>query len=109
MTTSRPWSATLARTLIHIGNADNGVCSISIAPPRIPERDLREEIVARAKADADLIVRAVNNHDALVSALERIHNWLVCHPIASEEDMAQSFSTMETIARSALSAVKQEA
>jgi hypothetical protein len=36
-------------------------------------------------------------------ALQKIHDWLVCHPIATADDMAQSFPTMEEIARTALS------
>lgn len=72
--TKTPWHATLARTLIHIGNDNNGVCSISIAPPRIPERDMREMMVARAKADAEFIVEAVNSHDALKAENERLRN-----------------------------------
>lgn len=35
-------------------------------------------------------------------ALERIHAWLVCHPIATAEDMARSFPEMERIASEAL-------
>jgi hypothetical protein len=37
----------------------------------------------------------------LMAALEKVHNWLVCHPIASAADMAQSFPTMEEIVRNA--------
>jgi hypothetical protein len=62
--TPGPWRSVLARTLIHI-QGRSPVCSISISPPRIPERDLREQAVARAKADARLITAAPDLLNAL--------------------------------------------
>jgi hypothetical protein len=38
----------------------------------------------------------------LEEALDKIHAWLVCAPIASNDDMAQSFGEMERVAREAL-------
>ncbi|KYK44535.1 hypothetical protein A1D31_14140 [Bradyrhizobium liaoningense] len=55
--TPGPWRAVLARTLIHI-QGNSPVCSISIAPPRIPERELREQAVSEARANATLIAAA---------------------------------------------------
>lgn len=47
----------------------------------------------------------VKERDALRAALNEIHGWLVCAPIASNDDMAQSFPTMERIAAKALGIV----
>jgi hypothetical protein len=51
------------------------------------------ESKAEAPAPAGEPVRA---------ALEKIHNWLVCAPLCSAEDMAQSFEEMERAASEAL-------
>jgi hypothetical protein len=59
-----------------------------------------------AGANAAFIVRAVNSHEQLVAALNKIHNWLVCAPIATPEDMAQSFAEMERAASIALAAAE---
>jgi len=58
--TPGPWTATLARTLIHVHNAELGepVVAISVSPPRIHERDLRDKAVATAHANARLISAA---------------------------------------------------
>lgn len=46
--------------------------------------------------------------DELVKALGEIDNWLVCAPIATAEDMAQSFSYMQKLAHEALAKFKGE-
>lgn len=38
----------------------------------------------------------------LLEALKEIHNWLVCAPIATAEDMAESFPYMERLAEAAI-------
>ena len=38
----------------------------------------------------------------LLEALNEIHNWLVCAPIATAEDMAESFPYMERLAEAAI-------
>lgn len=70
--TPTPWRATKARTLIHIAGDEGGVCSISVSPPRVPEIHIREETVARAKADAEFIVRACNAYDDLLAIVEAV-------------------------------------
>lgn len=53
----------------------------------------------------DFQATALNGLEPVYShreALERIHAWLVCHPIATAEDMARSFPEMERIASEAL-------
>jgi hypothetical protein len=60
-------------------------------------------------ANAALIVRAVNAHAQLVETLEKVNDWLVCHSIASDEDMAQSFPTMCKIVNDALASLKENA
>jgi hypothetical protein len=52
------------------------------------------------------IQRAVNAHEDLVAALDKIHSWLVAGAIASPQDMAQSFPEMERIASEALTKAK---
>ena len=42
----------------------------------------------------------------LLEALKEIDNWLVCAAIATPEDMAQSFSAMEQLARAAIAAAE---
>jgi hypothetical protein len=68
--------------------------------------DTQEELEAWMAANAAFIVRAVNSHEQLVAALNKIHNWLVCAPIATPEDMAQSFAEMERAASIALAAAE---
>jgi hypothetical protein len=86
-------------------------------------------------ANAALIVRAVNAHAQLIAdvaewkqaaaveaglrrefydknaklsaALNKVNDWLVCHAIASDEDMAQSFPTMCEIVNDALASLKE--
>ena len=60
------------------------------------------------KDDAEFAVRAANSFAPMRDALEEIHAWLVCHPIASADDMAQAFEHMEQIARAALSLAQPE-
>ena len=48
------------------------------------------------------LAQALGANKALAEALGCIHNWLVCAPIASADDMAQSFADMEAAARNAL-------
>ena len=44
--------------------------------------------------------------DALVDALEEVSNWLVCSPIATAEDMAQSFPYMYSVCDTAITTYK---
>ena len=41
-------------------------------------------------------------NEKLKAALQEIDNWLVCAPIATAEDMAQSFEHMQKVASVAL-------
>lgn len=66
--TPGPWKAELARTLVHIAGA-GPVCSISVSPPRVPEKHIRNETVRTAGANAALIVAAVNALPALLDRL----------------------------------------
>lgn len=58
-----------------------------------------EEISA---ANFKLILAAPVMH----KTLETLHNWLVCAPIATPEDMAQSFEEMEKLIALALDIAK---
>ena len=49
------------------------------------------------------------NNNFVQDALDTIHSWLVCYPITSVEDMAQSFPAMERLARKALSTASEPA
>lgn len=44
----------------------------------------------------------------LIEALNKVNDWLVCHSIASDEDMAQSFPTMCKIVNDALALTRPE-
>lgn len=72
--TPTPWFAEKARTLIHIGPKDRSVVSLSISPPRIPERDMRDNIVATAEANAAFIVEACNSHATLKARIEELES-----------------------------------
>ncbi len=54
------------------------------------------------EANARLIAAA----PVMLTTLETIHNWLVCAPIATPEDMAQSFPDMEKLIALALDIAK---
>lgn len=59
-----PYSVDLARTLLHICARDGeSLTSFSISPPRIPEKEMRDEAIATAKANADLVKDALNAYD----------------------------------------------
>lgn len=50
--------------------------------------------------------------DAMRDALTQISNWLVCSPLANNDDMAQSFPAMLDVAEAAVQAwdrVKEKA
>lgn len=49
------WTARLSRTLIHISGPDESVCSISISPPRVPEKEIRDRFIEAAYANAAVI------------------------------------------------------
>lgn len=55
--------------------------------------------VAELLAERDALRATVRE---MVAALDNIHSWLVCSPIATAEDMAQSFDDMEQVAHTAL-------
>lgn len=50
----------------------------------------------------NLIASMLNKVDNLKAALNEVNNWLVCAPIASAEDMAQSFTHMQNVCQGAL-------
>ena len=52
------------------------------------------------------LIALQSKSDALVDALNEISNWLVCSPIASAEDMVQSFPAMFELCEEALAAFK---
>lgn len=69
------WLRHRARTFLHIGNGTTPVVSISISPPRIPEKDLRDIAVRRAEANAQAIAatpRLLATVDALMEGYEEI-------------------------------------
>lgn len=45
---------------------------------------------------------ACNPNKELLDALNAVHSWLVCAPIATPEDMAQSFQAMEKLVSEAI-------
>lgn len=57
----------------------------------------RENTRLRQRAE-----QAEAENERLRDALREIHNWLVCAPIASNDDMAQNFAYMESVADQAL-------
>lgn len=68
--TPGPWTVHKARTLLHIASALRWVTSISISPPRVPERDIRDEAVRSARADAAFIAAA--NPQVVLGLLDEI-------------------------------------
>lgn len=91
--TPGPWS---------INNWPQAHSNISIGGPGtliIAKVPLRDVSINEQAANAALISASQDMYEAL----EDIHNWLVCAAIATPEDMAQSFESMEELARVALS------
>jgi hypothetical protein len=61
------WPVAQARTLLHIGPF-----SISVSPPRVPERDIRERVVQQARDDATFVSAAKRNLPQLLAAYEAV-------------------------------------
>lgn len=103
------YKADLARSLIHIHDGSgHTLCAISISPPRVPEKHIRDETVARAKADAELIVRALNHeeaHDDLVKALKELLDAAERDPENRRDPQSDIFWAMKN-AQSALTKSK---
>lgn len=79
--TKTPWVARKIRTRIHIGRGEyskigeySHVCEITVSAKHVYEDypGRRRDFIARQEANAAFIVKAVNSHEVLVSALEHI-------------------------------------
>lgn len=68
--TPPPWKADKGRTVMHITGQRYGVCQISTTGFKGDTPAERKEYAERAEANAALIVRAVNSHDEILSALK---------------------------------------
>lgn len=51
---------------------------------------------------AETYQQVEHERNRMRTALNEIHSWLVCWPIATAEDMGQSFGEMEQIVTNAL-------
>lgn len=91
-----PYKISKGRTLLHIVSDISGrpVTAISISPPRIPEKDLRDGIVAEAQANAEFIVRACNNFYNMLEVLKGVLN---SDMAMREEDEGQNSNTLEWV------------
>jgi hypothetical protein len=70
--TAGPWRVEKARTVLHVIAALREVVALSISPPRVPEREIRDEHVRRSWADATFIAHAPTDIAALLSELDRL-------------------------------------
>lgn len=48
------------------------------------------------------VVKRIQEADRTQAVLNEVNNWLVCHPITSPDDMAQSFEYMQSLVEKAL-------
>ena len=98
--TQRPWDleigATKSYDLIYSGSRMDGV---TIA--RVPWTGKSED-----RANADLIVKAVNSHDALVAALEAAKTLFYNVPASSITDKNVKGATVKKMIEAALEQVK---
>lgn len=67
------------------------------------DNDLLSDMAQRAMNTIKQLRKRVKKTE---KALDKIHCWLVCHPITSPEDMSQSFEEMEEVARVVLDKAK---
>ena len=81
--TKRPWYAS------HDGNGYDHIQSAAVNEDNYVARV--DSTDAQGNANADLIVKAVNNHDALVTALESALNTETAARIGSESGAMQGF------------------
>jgi hypothetical protein len=70
--TAGPWRVEKARTVLHVIAALREVVTLSISPPRVPEREIRDEHVRRSWADATFIAHAPTDIATLLSELDRL-------------------------------------
>lgn len=61
------WRVELARSVMWIRSALRDIVGLSVSPPRVPEREIRDEHVRRAKADAASIAALHNAAPALIA------------------------------------------
>ena len=90
------WLGNLLARIHRDGGHTQAEVGTSLACQRADDEVVRLLGIETALTDRDETIRR------LEGALEDIHSWLVCWPIARPEDMAQSFETFEIAARAAL-------
>jgi hypothetical protein len=81
-----------------------------VVPDFMQVYEARNGSTLMSKVKTDLhtvpVYTAPPSVEVLLEALRELNNWLVCWPIATAEDMAQSFEHMNHVATDALSAYK---
>lgn len=83
--TPGPWRAKLARTKLYISSDLQPVVELSVAPPRVFEREVRDERTRRVRADADLIAHAPAD---LADLLAEVRHLQLCLDIMSQPGSA---------------------
>ena len=86
-------------SVVHGEETNLSICQLSGAG------SLNPQVLVRARADADLIARAVNNHDALVEALKEMVGVEYRHGSPAKRDV-EYLAAVEK-ARTALAAAKE--